>query len=159
MEILMSEQPFYAQGLQFSCARCSYCCRHESGFVYLSEKDLYRLAKEMGMGYTDFIETWCRWVPFDQGTERLSLKEKIGFDCIFWSDKDGSAGCSVYHARPLQCRAFPFWDSTVCSLRAWETAATGCPGINNGDLHSKDKIESFLKSLEEELIIERKVPM
>jgi Fe-S-cluster containining protein len=157
-DVSMSEQPFYAQGLRFSCARCSCCCRHESGYVYLSENDLSRLAKEMGKEYNDFIETWCRWVPLDQRWERLSLKEKPGFDCIFWSDKDGNTGCSVYNARPLQCRAFPFWDSTVCSPSAWETAGTGCPGINNGDLHTREKIESFLRLLEEELIIGRRIP-
>ncbi|MCL2271066.1 MAG: YkgJ family cysteine cluster protein [Treponema sp.] len=146
----MGDQPFYAAGLRFSCKRCSSCCRHESGFVYLSENDLSRLANEFKMEYTAFIAAWCRWVSFDRGGERLSLKEKSNFDCIFWN-----AGCEVYHARPLQCRAFPFWENVVSSPNAWEDAGCGCPGINAGELHDSREITGFLRLMEEELIIER----
>ena len=146
----MSDQPFHATGLRFSCTRCSSCCRKESGFVYLSESDLSRLANELQMDYTAFIETWCRWVSFDLGRERLSLKEKSNFDCIFWKD-----GCTVYEARPLQCRAYPFWDSVLCSPQAWEAAGEGCPGINSGDLRDGGEIAAFLRRMDEELVIER----
>jgi len=151
----MGNQPFFAAGLRFSCERCSSCCRHESGFVYLSENDLSRLANEFKMEYTAFIQTWCRWVAFDQDGERrferLSLKEKSNFDCIFWN-----AGCTVYPARPLQCRVFPFWDNVVCSSEAWKTAGRGCPGINHGELHTREEIENFLRLMGEELVIERR---
>jgi len=147
----MGDQPFYAAGLRFSCERCSSCCRHESGFVYLSENDLSRLAHEFKMEYTAFIQTWCRWVPFDRG-KRLSLKEKSNFDCIFWN-----AGCTVYDARPLQCRSFPFWDNIVCSPKAWETAGQDCPGINKGELRTREEIERFLRLMEEELVIESRM--
>jgi len=149
----MKERPFYAEGLKFTCTRCSSCCRHESGFVYLSENDLSRLANELEMDYTAFVETWCRWIPFTQGSERLSLKEKANFDCIFWN----APGCAVYNARPLQCRAFPFWDHVTCSPKAWEAAGKDCPGINNGELHSMEKIEGFISQMEEEPVIERDV--
>jgi len=146
----MNDRPFYADGLKFSCTRCSSCCRHESGYVYLSESDLSRLANGFGTDYTAFVETWCRWVPFDRGRERLSLKEKSNFDCVFWE-----SGCTVYNTRPLQCRAFPFWDNILCSPGAWKTAGESCPGINNGELHSREKIEGFISQMEEEIIIER----
>ena len=149
----MNETPFYANGLAFSCARCSSCCRHESGYVYLSENDLSRLAAECGMNYTDFIKAWCRWIPFHKGRDRLSLREKSNFDCIFW--KDDNSGCSVYRARPLQCRAFPFWDSVACSAEAWENAGKNCPGINAGETHSSAEIENFLKLMNDEPVIER----
>jgi len=147
----MGDQPFYAAGLRFACVRCSSCCRHESGFVYLSENDLSRLANEFKMEYTAFIQMWCRWVPFDGGAERLSLREKSNFDCIFWN-----AGCTVYDARPLQCRTFPFWDAIVCSPQAWETAGRGCPGINTGEVREREEIGRFLRLMEEELVIERR---
>ncbi|MDR2575783.1 MAG: YkgJ family cysteine cluster protein [Treponema sp.] len=159
----MNDLPFYAEGLKFFCTRCSSCCRHESGFVYLSENDLSRLANKFGMDYTAFVETWCRWIPFTQGRERLSLKEKSNFDCIFWNGSagdtasEGGAGCTVYHVRPLQCRSFPFWDFIVCSQQAWEAAGKDCPGINNGEHHSREKIEAFISQMEEEPVIEREV--
>ena len=146
--------PFHAAGLRFSCTRCSGCCRHDGGFVFLSELDLSRLAGVLGMGHADFVDAWCRWVPYVPGYERLSLREKANLDCVFW--KDG--GCSVYEARPLQCRAFPFWDSVLCSPRAWERMAGECPGINSGRLHPKEEIDGCLRQLEDELVIERSVP-
>jgi Fe-S-cluster containining protein len=105
------------------------------------------------MDYTAFIKAWCRWVPLTRETERLSLREKSNFDCIFWK-----GGCTVYKARPLQCRTFPFWDSVVCSEEAWNNTGKSCPGINTGTLHEKEKIEGFVRQLEEELVIERKIP-
>jgi len=150
----MNQQPFYSTGLRFSCSRCSSCCRHESGYVYLSENDLSRLADELKMEYTAFIATWCRWVSFERDSERLALKEKSNFDCIFWKDP---AGCTVYRARPLQCRAFPFWDNVVCSPEAWKATGGACPGIDTGELRPREEIENFLRLMGEELIIERKV--
>jgi len=102
------------------------------------------------MDYTAFVKTWCRWVPFNPGRERLSLKEKSNFDCIFWN-----ANCTVYNARPLQCRTFPFWDYVLCSPEAWENTGANCPGINNGELHSMEKIEGIISQMEGELVIER----
>ena len=147
----VSDSPFFAAGLPFSCARCSSCCRHESGYVYLSENDLSRLAHESSMSYDHFITAWCRWIPFTAGRERLSLKEKSNYDCIFWKD-----GCTVYNARPLQCRAFPFWDSVVCSKEAWDAAGKSCPGINSGKMHSGEEIYNHLRHMDGEPVIERK---
>jgi Fe-S-cluster containining protein len=142
---------FYSDGLPFACTRCNACCRHDPGFVFLSRLDVDALVAHLGMGYSEFSETYCRWVPIGGGVERLSLKEKSNFDCILWGDK----GCSVYVARPLQCRTFPFWASTVRSREAWEATSEGCPGIGQGPLHSADEIEAQLAASEAEPIITR----
>ena len=130
-------KPFYAEGLRFSCTRCSECCRFEPGFVFLSGNDVELLAEGLQMRYTDVMERYCRWVPSPGGEMQLSLKEKPGYDCIFWQN-----GCEIYRFRPLQCRTFPFWKSTLCSREAWE--GLSCPGINKGTLHSRENIESCL---------------
>jgi Fe-S-cluster containining protein len=143
--------PFYSKGLKFSCTQCSACCRYESGFVFLSEKDLHVLSKSLKMGYTEFMEAFCRWVPFSAGAERLSLREKSNLDCIFWKD-----GCSVYEARPLQCRSFPFWPAVLDSKRAWKSTAEVCPGMGQGKLHSAEVIEDWLEQQHRESVIIRK---
>lgn len=149
----MIKKSFYSDGLRFSCVRCSACCRYESGFVFLSEKDLAALAAALDMGYSEIQEAYCRWIPSGGGKELLSLKERSNFDCIFW---DG--GCTVYKARPLQCRTFPFWPSIMANKNVWNATAVDCPGIGGGSLHGKQEIEGFVDAREAESIIFRQRP-
>jgi Fe-S-cluster containining protein len=102
------------------------------------------------MTYTEFIAVYCRWVPSDHG-DRLSLREKAGYDCIFWK-----GGCTIYAARPLQCRSFPFWRSVLSSKEAWDITKTGCPGMDTGWLHDRYEIEAVLAAQEAERIITKK---
>ena len=155
MSEMAQKYPFHAQGLRFSCNRCSACCCHESGFVFLSMNDASRLGAALDMNYAAFIEAFCRWVPSENGAERLSLKEKANYDCIFWSQEKG--GCSVYEARPLQCRAFPFWASVLNSKESWESTAAGCPGMGQGAFFSFDSIEKWLTLRQNEPIIVRDI--
>jgi Fe-S-cluster containining protein len=136
------ENSFYAKGLRFSCKHCSSCCRYESGYVFLSEKDASLLVDALDIKFTEFSRTFCRWVPGVNGKRKLSLREKSNMDCIFWSSEKG--GCSVYEARPLQCKAFPFWASILCDEETWKSTSKNCPGIDNGTLHSSESIENWL---------------
>ncbi|MDR0376307.1 MAG: YkgJ family cysteine cluster protein [Spirochaetaceae bacterium] len=133
-------RPFYDEGLRFSCLRCSTCCRYDEGFVFLTAPDIEALSRELQMKTDDFTAVYCRRIRGPDGSLRLSLKEKANYDCIFWKD-----GCSVYKARPLQCRAFPFWPSLLASPAAWKAAARSCPGMGQGVLHTKEEIERCLR--------------
>ena len=148
--------PFYAQGLRFSCTRCSACCRYDSGFVFLSEKDASMLGSALNMGYEEFTVAYCRWVPMANGICRLSLKEKANYDCVFWS-MGPDEGCRVYDARPLQCRTFPFWASVLSAKESWKTAARSCPGMDQGSLYSQGSIDEFLAMRRTEPVISRNV--
>jgi len=154
--MIMLEAPekgcFYAQGLRFSCKRCSACCRFEPGYVFLSRKDVSRLCAALDTQYDKFIEEYCRWIPAENGKGRLSLKEKRNYDCVFWSTEHGE-GCQVYKARPLQCRTFPFWTSTMSSNDSWEMTARDCPGMDHGEFHSHDSIKKTLAMRQKEPII------
>jgi Fe-S-cluster containining protein len=142
---------FYEDGLCFSCKQCSSCCRYDPGFVFLSEKDVKVLAEALEITYNEFVQVYCRWIPFGDRMERLSLRELSNYDCVFWK----SGGCSVYQSRPLQCRTFPFWQSVAASEEAWNGTKETCPGMGQGTHHSKDEIEARLKEREAEPIIER----
>ena len=138
----MAQQPFYSEGLRFSCTRCSCCCRHEPGYVFLTKNDVELLVSELKISYTDFVDTYCRWIRGGLGgISRLSLIEKPNYDCIFWEN----GGCIVYSVRPIQCKAFPFWYSVVHSRDAWNKAARSCPGMGKGTLHSAAYIEDWLR--------------
>ena len=132
---------FFENGLNFSCKRCSVCCRHEPGYVYLSETDLSNLCLKFKMSKEKFIDKYCRRVPYYNGTEVLCLLEKDNFDCILW---DG--GCTAYEARPVQCSTYPFWTSILSSESAWNRESDSCPGINCGQHRTRSEIlENLLK--------------
>jgi Fe-S-cluster containining protein len=146
----MKNSQFYASGLKFSCKRCSSCCRYDPGFVYLSEKDLEKLTAELKLDRNSFLDKYCRWIKGLEGKKFLSLKEKSNKDCILWD-----SGCIVYTARPLQCRAFPFWDNILYSAQSWKMTASACPGMNKGELHTEKAIQEYIKLRETEPIINR----
>ncbi len=126
---------FFAKGLSFSCKQCSHCCRHEPGFVYLSKNDLTNILQSFNLNISEFIQKYCRWVNYYDGSEVLCLQEKDNYDCIMWDN-----GCSVYSQRPVQCRTYPFWNFLLESKQNWDEEAKECPGINTGKLHNFDEI-------------------
>ena len=142
---------FYANGLKFSCQKCSACCRFDPGYVFLTQPDVTKLALATSLSYINFIQVYCRWIPSGNGRELLSLKEKANYDCIMW----GENGCGFYKDRPLQCKTFPFWESSVSSFAAWNAQAETCPGMNNGELHSQEEIDVLSTLHETEAIVLR----
>ncbi len=145
---------FYHDGLRFQCTRCSQCCRHDPGYVFLSERDLDALTAHLRMDPDEVLDRYCRDVEV-AGIGRVSLKERSNYDCIFW--KPG-VGCTVYEARPLQCRAFPFWAANLGSLAEWQAAARRCPGIGQGRLHTRRTIEKWLRRREREPLLRPRTP-
>jgi hypothetical protein len=141
---------FYGRGLRFECQRCSGCCRHDPGFVHLSESDLARLIAWSGLARESFIKAYCRWVPRGDGQETLCLLEKPGYDCVLW---DG--GCVAYEQRPLQCSTYPFWPSLLCDEDWWDANARDCPGIGKGPLHPLEEIDACLEARRREPYIKR----
>ncbi len=132
-------ESFYAEGLRFECTNCSRCCRHEPGYVFLSEQDLNLLCRETGLERAAFVERYCRRIDIG-GFHRLSLIEKDNYDCIFWRD----GRCAVYEGRPLQCRTYPFWISNLESPADWELLKSSCPGAGRGRLYSEAEIDELL---------------
>ncbi|MDR2842991.1 MAG: YkgJ family cysteine cluster protein [Spirochaetaceae bacterium] len=136
---MSKEKLFYANGLRFSCKQCSLCCRQDPGYVFLTEDDVSMLFNYLKMSKDDFILTYCRWIKISLSIEYLSLKETSNYDCFFWKN-----GCSVYDARPVQCKTYPFWSEFVEDEETW--LQTECPGINEGELNSAEYIEKCIST-------------
>jgi Fe-S-cluster containining protein len=119
-----SSGPWYRDGLSFTCTRCGACCTGAPGYVWVDGPEIDRLAASRGESPEEFSRAFVRRVG-----DRLSLIEKPGGDCVFW---DRSAGCTVYEARPVQCRTWPFWPENVESPEAWEHVTGVCPGAGKG---------------------------
>jgi Fe-S-cluster containining protein len=133
-------RPFFQKGVQFECTRCGKCCTGYPGYVYLSEHDILGIAHYLGIGTKEFVKRYTRLV-FMFHEQRLSLVEKNQYDCVFWD-----ALCTIYPARPHQCRTYPFWKRHLVSRREWEKTAAFCPGINRGRVYSQKEIEELMYS-------------
>ena len=130
--------PWYKKGLKFKCTECGKCCSGFPGFVWLSPSDIGRLAKRLNVSKEAFIKRYTR-----RKEGKLSLVEKKNYDCIFYQNKK----CTVYEARPSQCRTFPFWLSNIKSERDWKNAKESCEGIDHpeGKVISSHEIQHNLK--------------
>ena len=132
---MCNENVFYKDGLNFECQRCSFCCGHSPGFVYLSKRDLDELLKFFNMKTAEFVEKYCRWADYYYGEQVLALLEKKNYDCILWEN-----GCSAYQARPVQCSTYPFWSWMIKDKAMWDECAADCPGMNKGKTWTYEEI-------------------
>ena len=126
-------KPWYSEGLRFACTGCGACCKGE-GYVWVDESEIARLAEYLDMDSADFERRYLRRVG-----RRLALTDAADLACVFWDE-----GCTVYEARPRQCRTFPFWRDNVASEAAWELTAQESPGVNAGRLYSLGEIDRLL---------------
>ena len=129
-----SEKPWFEDGLAFECTRCGACCTGAPGFVWVNEEEIGRIAAFLGESIEQFSKRYVRQVG-----ERYSLIERPGGDCIFW---DKSRGCTVYSARPVQCRTWPFWPDNIESPETWEAVTDVCPGSGRGQVFTVDEIRA-----------------
>lgn len=129
----MTADPWYRDGLRFSCTRCGHCCSGQPGSVRVSDEEIETFAEHLDLANREFREVYTRSL---RGGD-VSLREKSNGECVFF-DRDG--GCSVYALRPQQCRTWPFWRGVVHSEQRWSEEARDCPGMNRGSLRAADEI-------------------
>ena len=127
-------KPWYREGLSFTCTLCGACCTGAPGYVWVSIDEIERLVSARGESLEKFGEQFLRRVG-----DRLSLTERPNGDCVFW---DAGSGCTVYEARPDQCRTWPFWTQNIETAEDWEATRQVCPGSGQGRLYSVGEIEA-----------------
>ena len=111
--------------LRFACQPgCTNCC-DQSGFVYLSEEDLKRAAKFVGMPARKFEERYVYRTRHQRRFRKPPDKQ-----CPFLEE----GRCGIHPAKPTQCRTFPFWPELVETRAEWKRAGQYCPGIGKGPL-------------------------
>ena len=135
----MAEQPWYKDGLRFKCTQCGNCCTGAPGYVWVNQAEVEAIAAELGESDVDAFE--AEYV--NKVGIRRSLREFPNGDCVFFDNE--TRRCTVYNARPRQCRTWPFWDSNLKTPEAWAETCEVCPGSGKGELYQIDHIESQRK--------------
>ena len=136
---------WWSEGVRFQCQGSGKCClsRGEVGYVYLTLEDRKRLAEHLKIPVQQFTRQYCQKT---YGIYHLT-EDPQRPECMFLKDKR----CSVYEARPTQCRTWPFWPE-VMNARSWKKeVADFCPGVGKGPVIPAEKIE---KALQEQLLSE-----
>jgi len=129
------------RALRFKCQPgCTNCCT-QKGFVYLTEADLKRIAKFLGMPAADFER---RYVYRTSRQLRLRVPRQV--QCHFLVD----GGCSIHSVKPTQCRIFPFWPELMDDKREWRKTAAWCPGIGKGELVQIEAASELAREMREE---------
>ena len=89
---------------KFQCTMCGNCCINRED-ILLSPKDIYNMAKELGLTTVDFFEKYCEgFVGVDSRVPLVRLRPK-GSDrrCPLLK----KAKCRVHRAKPTVCAMFP----------------------------------------------------
>jgi Fe-S-cluster containining protein len=127
-----ADKPWFHAGLRFRCTQCGKCCTGAPGFVWVTAAEIAAIAEFRGEPVEQVIGLYTRVL-----TRGRSLREKDNGDCVFY---DQAAGCTIYAARPAQCRTWPFWASNVRTPAAWQHTCAICPGSGKGELVPVEEI-------------------
>ena len=129
----MPNSPWFKDGLKFECTQCGDCCTGAPGYVWVNQEEIEALAQRLGVDVAEFERKYVRQVGV-----RRSLIEFDNGDCVFFDPN--ARKCTVYDARPRQCKTWPFWDSNTRTPEAWKATCEVCPGSGKGKLHSAEQV-------------------
>lgn len=85
--------------VHYDCQRCTRCCRWP-GQVKVSEEEIGRIARHVGMSEGDFIAGHTRLRSDRSG---LALLDKGNGECAWLEGRD----CRLQEVKPVQCLGFP----------------------------------------------------
>lgn len=131
-----TQKYFFDTGLRFECTQCGGCCTGAPGIIRVSEEEIRALAALRSRSRDDFAREFLR--PIEGGGQ--SLREKPDGSCVFFDRQ-----CTVYPARPAQCRTYPFWIKNLRTPEAWQRAACECPGIGTGRIWTRNEILDIVR--------------
>lgn len=136
---MSTEKPWYHKGLKFECTQCGDCCTGAPGFVWVNQEEINAIATLIGVELDEFERKYVRRV----GIRRSLVEFPDDGSCVFFDTK--LRKCTVYDARPRQCRTWPFWDSNLDTPEDWQHTCDVCPGSGKGKLYALETIEAQRK--------------
>ncbi len=84
------------------CNHCAMCCKM-AGYVEVSNYDIRRLAKHLGLTPSAFKD---KHVVHVTRAGKIRIKDELTACQFLGEDRS----CTVYEARPTNCRGYVCWD-------------------------------------------------
>ena len=126
----------YPKHVHFECERCALCCKDtekRTRKILLLKEEARRISDTTLENIGNFAERTKESEPY------VNVMRKHGGECHFL--REGS--CSIYEARPIVCRFYPFKLENLGNDRYIFSYTSECPGIGKGPLLQ----EPFFKEL------------
>ncbi len=106
-----------------ACQSCEgRCCTGESGYIWITPEEMQKVADLLELDFAEFTSNYVKKVGYKYSL--IEKKNGDSFECIFFDSE--KKRCTIYEARPKQCRTFPFWESFKDNI---DEVVKECPGI------------------------------
>lgn len=88
----------------FKCRSCGKCCRNRHD-ILLSAKDLYNMARHLGISIIELLKTYCNTYVGHDSKMPITRLQPIGGNsrCPFLDKRK----CRVHEAKPVVCAMYP----------------------------------------------------
>ncbi|MEM4481345.1 MAG: YkgJ family cysteine cluster protein [Desulfurococcaceae archaeon] len=131
--------------VQYSCIRCGRCCSSGPN-VALTVFDICRLAKYTNSAWRELAGKYFYVVVADYIP--VAVLRGIRDRCAFLRTEGAKAVCTIYPARPLRCRLYPFIPISPGESSKLEVSAK-CPGVGQGGFIAPpwEDLKSYLEEV------------
>ncbi|MEM1639836.1 MAG: YkgJ family cysteine cluster protein [Desulfurococcaceae archaeon] len=143
----MSETISKGEKTRFTCLRCAKCCSSGPN-VALTAYDICRISEYMGSSWRDLAGKYFYVIIADHIP--VAVLRGISNRCVFVNKQGNVASCTVYPARPMRCRLFPFIPISPGEASKMEISRI-CPGIGMGESLDPpwNDLEKYLKEVKD----------
>lgn len=107
-----------------ACSNCpGNCCIGEHGYIWITVDEIEKLAAHLKLSVKDVMDKYIIKYGYRFSLTEYKIDDK-NYACIFFDLEKKQ--CSIYEARPSQCRTFPFWEHFKDNI---EELKEECPAI------------------------------
>lgn len=90
------------------CDTCAgNCCIGENGNIWISKQEMKILSKHLNIPLNELKDKFLEKRGYKYSIKEIKLAED-NYACFFFNLEKRQ--CSIYEARPIQCKTFPFWE-------------------------------------------------
>lgn len=90
---------------KFQCNHCGFCCFETGTQINITLGDIQRISGHLKASVHQLFSKYIGIQPFQDTENTFNLELGLKIPCNFWN----KSCCSIYRARPLNCRLFPYW--------------------------------------------------